>query len=424
VFWDIENVSIPQTMQGHVAALKLRNFVNSLRFDIPYTITMVGSAQSTNERKRRDLIGCGVQYLEAPHAGRKELADKILFSRMYEFALDNPPPATIVCLTGDSDFDIILSSLRMRRYKIIIILPINANERVRLSGVADQAHSFPEIFSPELFVSPTHSVAVRDQRSAIESISSNETALIANDASTSIRMNLENAASDDEGDTLTLQGVDFYLPPFLELLADMKNEGHLQPHLSLVGERMWEKWPTMKSRTRIRQLVEDGEASGWLQVLGRENWGSARVELVTEEEEPENSENGIESNDYTNGVEEEDGAFDALANGDLQVENFLAGAQPSEHEILKKVNELMVRFAELRSNQQITNQSGQRKRRMGPERICQLYQFALQRNLETDLNVPTLAFRRIFGKNAYKDLFSVRYRAGKGTQITSKLQTQ
>ncbi len=55
--------------------------------------------------------------------GRKEAADKSLLVDMMLFALDNPAPAVIVCVTGDMDFAPCLSKLKQRKYKIVLVHP-------------------------------------------------------------------------------------------------------------------------------------------------------------------------------------------------------------------------------------------------------------------------------------------------------------
>lgn len=42
---------------------------------------------------------------------------------MLAFAIDNPPPATIVLISGDKDFVYALGVLRNRRYNIVLVVP-------------------------------------------------------------------------------------------------------------------------------------------------------------------------------------------------------------------------------------------------------------------------------------------------------------
>lgn len=46
-------------------------------------------------------------------------------------AMDNPVPGTIVLITGDRDFAYVVSVLRMRRYRIVVIVPPNHHCTIR-----------------------------------------------------------------------------------------------------------------------------------------------------------------------------------------------------------------------------------------------------------------------------------------------------
>lgn len=72
---------------------------------------------------RSELQSSGVSLTDCPHNGRKDAADKMILVDMMAFALDNPPPATIVLISGDRDFVYALSTLRNRRYNIVLIVP-------------------------------------------------------------------------------------------------------------------------------------------------------------------------------------------------------------------------------------------------------------------------------------------------------------
>ena len=59
---------------------------------------------------------------------------------MLAFAMDNPPPATIVIITGDRDFAYATSILKMRGYKVIVICAphaAHASLKIRADGLFD-----------------------------------------------------------------------------------------------------------------------------------------------------------------------------------------------------------------------------------------------------------------------------------------------
>ena len=42
---------------------------------------------------------------------------------MLEFAMDTPPPTTIVLISGDRDFAYVLSKMRLRRCTVVLVCP-------------------------------------------------------------------------------------------------------------------------------------------------------------------------------------------------------------------------------------------------------------------------------------------------------------
>lgn len=59
----------------------------------------------------------------APKSGRKDVADKMIIADLMAFALDVPPPARIVLISGDRDFAYPLSLIRGRGYQIVLFTP-------------------------------------------------------------------------------------------------------------------------------------------------------------------------------------------------------------------------------------------------------------------------------------------------------------
>lgn len=65
------------------------------------------------------------------------------------FAGDTPAPATIVVITGDGDFIYAISTLRLRRYRIILLAP--QNSKPALKSQATAFYAWPQdVLSGEL----------------------------------------------------------------------------------------------------------------------------------------------------------------------------------------------------------------------------------------------------------------------------------
>eukprot|EP00850_Spirogloea_muscicola_P004037 SM000017S02777 [mRNA] locus=s17:234707:240157:+ [translate_table: standard] len=69
--------------------------------------------------------GCqhtGVSLIDVPN-GKKDAADKAILVDMFLFALDNPPPSTILLISGDGDFSPALHKLAQRGYAVLLAVP-------------------------------------------------------------------------------------------------------------------------------------------------------------------------------------------------------------------------------------------------------------------------------------------------------------
>jgi hypothetical protein len=64
-----------------------------------------------------------VSIIDCPHNGKKEVVDKMILVDMIAFAVDNPSPATIILIAGDRDYAYAVSTLRLRQYNVVLIVP-------------------------------------------------------------------------------------------------------------------------------------------------------------------------------------------------------------------------------------------------------------------------------------------------------------
>src|ERR1700760_2867732 len=53
----------------------------------------------------------------------KDVTDKMLLADMMAFAVDNPPPAVIVLISGDKDIAYAVSLLRNHQFSIVVLPP-------------------------------------------------------------------------------------------------------------------------------------------------------------------------------------------------------------------------------------------------------------------------------------------------------------
>ncbi|ORX49226.1 DUF537-domain-containing protein [Piromyces finnis] len=123
VFWDFENCPPPSGMPGYYVVENLRRVIH--RFGSMITLKAYLQITDSTSKKslRSELQSSGVSLIDCPHNGRKDAADKMILVDMLAFALDTPPPATIVLISGDRDFVYALSTLRNRKYNIVLIVP-------------------------------------------------------------------------------------------------------------------------------------------------------------------------------------------------------------------------------------------------------------------------------------------------------------
>lgn len=61
-------------------------------------------------------------------AGVKDASDKKILVDMLFWAVDNPPPANFLLISGDRDFSNALHQLRMRRYNVLLAQPTNVSQ--------------------------------------------------------------------------------------------------------------------------------------------------------------------------------------------------------------------------------------------------------------------------------------------------------
>ncbi|EPZ35526.1 NYN, limkain-b1-type domain-containing protein [Rozella allomycis CSF55] len=123
IFWDLENCPPPTGMPGYVVVENIRKAVHHFGNICLFKAYLEISEREHKKSLRSELQSSGVSLTDCPHNGQKDSADKMILVDMLSFALDNPPPATIVLISGDKDFVYGLATLRNRKYSVVLIVP-------------------------------------------------------------------------------------------------------------------------------------------------------------------------------------------------------------------------------------------------------------------------------------------------------------
>ncbi|XP_047972151.1 uncharacterized protein LOC125214946 isoform X3 [Salvia hispanica] len=140
ILWDMENCPVPSDVRSEDVAGNIRM---ALRFHpvIDGAVTMLSAYGDFNAFPRRLREGCqrtGVKLIDVPN-GRKDAADKAILIDMFLFALDNPPPSSIMLISGDVDFAPALHILGQRGYTIILAIPSRVGVSSALCNAGDIA---------------------------------------------------------------------------------------------------------------------------------------------------------------------------------------------------------------------------------------------------------------------------------------------
>ncbi|CAI9101926.1 OLC1v1000093C1 [Oldenlandia corymbosa var. corymbosa] len=155
ILWDIENCPVPSDVRPEDVAGNIRM---ALRVHpvIKGAVTMFSAYGDFNAFPRRLREGCqrtGVKLIDVPN-GRKDAADKAILVDMFLFALDNPPPSSIMLISGDVDFAPALHILGQRGYTVILVIPANVGVSSALSNAGSFVWDWPSVARGEGFLPP------------------------------------------------------------------------------------------------------------------------------------------------------------------------------------------------------------------------------------------------------------------------------
>nr|XP_004230772.1 uncharacterized protein LOC101262057 [Solanum lycopersicum] len=155
ILWDIENCPVPSDVRPEDVAGNIRM---TLRVHpvIKGAVTLFSAYGDFNSFPRRLREGCqrtGVKLVDVPN-GRKDAADKAILVDMFLFALDNPPPSSIMLISGDVDFAPALHILGQRGYTVILVIPSGVGVSSALCNAGRFVWDWPSVVRGEGFVPP------------------------------------------------------------------------------------------------------------------------------------------------------------------------------------------------------------------------------------------------------------------------------
>ncbi|CAN4112196.1 unnamed protein product [Withania somnifera] len=155
ILWDIENCPVPSDVRPEDVSGNIRM---TLRVHpvIKGAVTLFSAYGDFNAFPRRLREGCqrtGVKLVDVPN-GRKDAADKAILVDMFLFALDNPPPSSIMLISGDVDFAPSLHILGQRGYTVILVIPARVGVSSALCNAGRFVWDWPSVARGEGFVPP------------------------------------------------------------------------------------------------------------------------------------------------------------------------------------------------------------------------------------------------------------------------------
>ncbi|KAM0947552.1 putative NYN domain, limkain-b1-type, meiosis regulator and mRNA stability factor 1 [Dioscorea sansibarensis] len=127
VWWDIENCQVPKGCDPHLIAQNIRSGLAEMEYKGAVAIWAYGDTGNIPAAIQKALSSTGVSLNHVP-AGVKDASDKKILVDMLFWAVDNPPPANFLLISGDRDFSNALHQLRMRRYNVLLAQPPSASQ--------------------------------------------------------------------------------------------------------------------------------------------------------------------------------------------------------------------------------------------------------------------------------------------------------
>lgn len=124
VYWDLENIGLPQHVSPLTALSALRDVIIS-RFgqieEFKAYADLSVFARTYDPATRVMFRDCGIELVDATHNQRKEVADKHIIVDALWFALQTTNNPVVCLITGDSDFSPLLAKLKLKGITTVLI---------------------------------------------------------------------------------------------------------------------------------------------------------------------------------------------------------------------------------------------------------------------------------------------------------------
>lgn len=146
ILWDIENCPVPGEVNAEDVAGNIRMALR-VHPAVKGAVTMFSAYGDFNHFPRRLREGCqrtGVNLIDVPN-GKKDASDKAILVDMFLFALDNPPPCTILLISGDVDFAPALHKLGQRGYTMVLAIPAGVGVSSALCNAGRFVWDWPSV---------------------------------------------------------------------------------------------------------------------------------------------------------------------------------------------------------------------------------------------------------------------------------------
>lgn len=129
VLWDFENASVPRGVSGLYVAKRFQEVFSA--YGPVLSILAIGNVSLLSQDLQTDLTLGAIKLVNAKALpNEKDVADKLLMTEMFLWALDHPPPSTIVLISADVDFATSISALKLRGYNMVLVPPKTVSRRM------------------------------------------------------------------------------------------------------------------------------------------------------------------------------------------------------------------------------------------------------------------------------------------------------